>query len=240
MDQRRKRTVLSQLSIVISLIFCGETVQAQSDTGTWLGVFARGEIDSSNNEVDDRGLRWWFDGHARFFQLTDGFGQSIVRPGLGYALSDTTTIWAGYGWIRTAPASGRVFDEHRTWQQVTWSEKFEPWSIGSRSRIEQRFLDIESGTGWRFRQLLSARRAIDSAPEFSLVAWDELFVNLNDTDWGARQGFDQNRLFLGFGWKPCPSRQSRVEIGYLNQHINRTGSQNLTNHLLSINFYPSL
>jgi len=86
---------------------------------------------------------------------------------------------------------------------------------------------------------LSARRAIESAPEFSLVAWNELFVSLNETDWGAQSGFDQNRVFLGFGWKPYSTHQSRVEIGYLNQHINRSGSQNLTNHLLSINFYPS-
>jgi hypothetical protein len=28
---------------------------------------------------------------------------------------------------------------------------------------------------------------------------DELFVNLRDTDWGARAGFDQNRLFIGPG-----------------------------------------
>jgi len=118
MDRHRKLTVLAPLSIAITLLLPGNKLQAQSDTGTWLGVFARGEIESNSAEIADNRLRWWFDGHARFFQDTDGFGQSIVRPGLGYALSDTTTIWAGYGWIRTSPASGRVFDEHRVWQQV--------------------------------------------------------------------------------------------------------------------------
>lgn len=241
MNRPRNLTALLQWCLLLTLVFWGANVQAQSesDTGTWLGLFARGEFDSAKDDVDDSRLRWWFDGHARFFQNTDGFGQSIVRPGLGYALSDTTTLWAGYGWIRTSPASGPIIDEHRIWQQVTWSETYQPWSIGSRSRLEQRFLEADAGTGWRFRQLVSARRALDSAPEFSLVAWDELFVHLNDTDWGAHRGFDQNRLFLGFGWKPRSGRQSRVEIGYLNQYINRAGGQDLTNHLISVNFYPS-
>ncbi len=211
------------------------TLQAQTvhDTGQWLALFARGDIGSAESGPP---LKWWFDGHARFFDDTGGFGQSIVRPGIGYALSDSVVLWAGYGWIRTSPVANQDFDEHRVWQQITWSENLDPVSLGFRTRLEQRFLDTGSDTGWRLRQLVSMRRPLGCSP-FTLVAWDELFIHLNDTDWGANAGFNQNRLFLGFGLKRDPASPYRVEVGYLNQFVNRRSRDDLNNHILSINFY---
>ena len=71
------------------------------------------------------------------------------------------------------------------------------------------------------------------------MAWDEVFIHLNDTNWGADGGFDQNRLFLGFGWKRDLTSRCRVEAGYLNQHVNRSGRTDVANHLVAINFYLS-
>ena len=210
------------------------------DTGLWLGVFDRGDI--SHDALPNR-YKWWFDGHARFFDDRSGYGQSsqsIVRPGIGYDLNDQATVWAGYGWIRSS-RNGTDTDEHRFWQQLTWSQQLEPVTVGVRSRLEQRFLERESETAWRFRQLLSWRHELQSAPQFSLVIWNEVFINLNNTLWGGVNGFDQNRLFFGFGRK-CGSRsRSRVEIGYLYQRIQGWNSRGptLNNHLLSVNLYRS-
>jgi hypothetical protein len=55
-------------------------------------------------------------------------------------------------------------------------------------------------------------------PSLVWVAFDEYFINLNNTDYGARKGFDQNRLFLGFNWAFDDS--TKVELGYLNQRVN--------------------
>ncbi len=219
------------------LLFCQITAEAQSvdDSGVWVAGFGRGDIAS---DLTDR-LKWWFDGHARFFDDTDGFGQSIVRPGIGYALDERVTIWAGYGWIRSSPATSSDFDENRIWQQLTWSEPFDWLTLGFRSRLEQRFVETGDDTGLRFRQLVSWRQPFACAAEYSFVLWDEIFVHLNDTDWGANTGFDQNRSFVGFGLKRNTDSRWRVEIGYLNQHINRRSRGNLTNHLLSVNIYRS-
>lgn len=224
--------LLSQL-----LAFSPGMLHAQTidDTGQWLAVFGNGDIGSEESIYR---FKWWFDGHARFFDDTDGFGQSIVRPGIGYPFGDTSIVlWAGYGWIRTSPAANPVFDEHRIWQQITWTEEFEPTTIGFRSRLEQRFVETGSDTGWRFRQLVSLRRPLDAAPRLSLVVWNELFLHLNDTDWGANAGFDQNRIFVGFGLKCNPDSSCRIEIGYMNQYVNRFQQDNLSNHILSINLY---
>jgi len=215
------------------------TLEAQTvnDTGQWLALFANGDVGSA--EMGHQ-LKWWFDGHARFFDDAGGFGQSIVRPGIGYAIGDSAAVaWAGYGWIRTSPASNTDFDEHRVWQQITWSKNLDPATFGFRSRLEQRFLETGSDTGWRFRQLVSLRRPLECTSRLSLVVWDELFIHLNDTDWGANGGFDQNRVFVGFGLKCDPDSPHRVEVGYLNQYVNRSAGADLSNHLLSINFYWS-
>ncbi|MCP4175373.1 MAG: DUF2490 domain-containing protein [Fuerstiella sp.] len=219
------------------LLSCQITAKAQSvnDSGLWAGGFGRGDIAP---DVNDR-LKWWFDGHARFFDDTDGFGQSIVRPGIGYAFDERFTLWAGYGWIRTSPATAPDFDEHRIWQQVTWSQPIGCHTIGFRSRLEQRFVETGEDAGSRFRQLFSWREPISCDEKYTFVLWDEIFVHLNDTDWGANAGFDQNRLFVGCGLKRRSDSRWRTEIGYLNQHIDRGGRGNLTNHLLSVNIYRS-
>ena len=218
------------LQVMPNLAHC----QVIDDTGVWLAYFAQGDLRSG---TDSDRLKWWLDTHLRFFDDSDGFGQSIIRPGIGYQFSETATVWAGYGWIHTSPGSTSGFDEHRTWQQVTWSEKCELVSIGFRSRLEQRFLETGSDTGWRFRQLVAARRPLQCVPNVTLVVWDEVFFHLNDTDWGADSGFDQNRLFLGFGLKCDPESSFRLEAGYLNQFVGRSNRDDLSNHLLSINLY---
>lgn len=224
--------------VVVLMLIVQTTGRAQSvsDGGVWFAGFGRGSIEC---EQTDR-LKWWFDGHARFFDNTNGFGQSILRPGIGYALDDNVTLWGGYGWIRSSPVAAADFDEHRIWQQLTWSEELtECLKLGFRSRFEQRLVETGNDTGLRFRQLVSWRQPLGCTDRHTFVLWDELFVALNDTDWGARSGFDQNRAFVGFGVKHDLDSPWRIEIGYLNQQINRRGPSNLTNHLLSVNVFRS-
>jgi hypothetical protein len=203
------------------------------DSGLWLAMFGNGGLHADGDESP---WRWWFDGQLRYFDDFDGFGQSLIRPGVGYQLSEKLTVWTGYAWIHTSP-QGRPFDEQRLWQQLTWSEKLDPATLDLRSRLEQRFVETGSDTGWRFRQMVALRRPLASTPQYTLVAWDELFFHLNDTDWGARDGFDQNRLFLGAGWKPTPECAWRLEFGYLHQFIDRAGQRDVANHLLSLNLF---
>ena len=209
--------------------------QTVDDSALWMAVFSQGDF--HKDDCCCQPVKWWFDGHLRFLDDADGFNQSIVRPGIGVVLHDDFTLWAGYGWIRTSPLAGGDFDEHRLWQQATWSHDVNCVKYSFRSRLEQRFVENGDDVGLRFRQLFRAHHQLPQSPRLSLVAWDELFVNLNDTDWGAASGFDQNRVFVGIGWKNCPDSPLRTEIGYLNQTINNPGAPDRSHHILSINFY---
>jgi len=212
----------------------GQTIE---DEGWWTAVFSQGDIAFAPNTPSR--WRWWFDGHARFQDNSDGFDVSIVRPGIGYKLTDHTTAWVGYGWIHTDPiGGGPEFDENRFWQQLTWSRQYGDFRIGLRPRFEQRLLTTGDDTGLRFRQFASARAAISADKRLTMVLWDEVFIHLNDTDFGTWTGFNQNRAFFGFGWKPCPEEtKSRIEIGYLNQFIESRSGRDRMNHLLAVNFF---
>lgn len=239
------RSVLWCLILAIAALLlthrpaCAQTVD---DGGAWIAFFGQGDLHpakSDGDPCDPAGgrLKWWFDGQLRFLGDADGFHQSLVRPGIGWTLTDKTVLWAGYGWIETRPTSGDTFTEHRIWQQITWSDDYGDFTVTLRSRLEQRFLETGDDTGWRFRQVVRAQHNLPSSPRFTLVAWDEAFFHLNDTDWGADTGFDQNRAFTGFGFKHKSDSPWRTEIGYLNQFIDNAAGSDRQHHLLSINLY---
>ncbi len=64
--------------------------------------------------------------------------------------------------------------------------------------------------------------------------------NLNNTDWGARSGFDQNRFFFGLGYKLNESGSLSLEVGYLNQYLYRRSATDRMNHIFSVNLFLNL
>lgn len=231
-----------RLVVAMGFAYCLLAVSANSsraqtldDTGLWFAALGNGELELT--EGGENPLRWWFDAHYRLRDDTDGFNQSIVRPGLGYEIADNQVLWAGYAWIRTSPAQAQAFDEHRFWQQWTAAPKCGDYRYLHRSRFEQRWFDTSDEVALRWRQLFRIQRVLCDSPEWSAIVWDEVFLNLNDTDSGIEAGFNQNRAFLGVGYRRSASAPVRTEIGYLNQIINAPGDEDLMNHILSINFF---
>ena len=229
-----KKGVLSLFAAAFVILAAPGTARSQSvaDGGQWTALFSQGDFDASSNR-----FKWWFDGHLRLLEDVDGFNQSIVRPGIGLSLEENIVVWGGYGWIRTSPLTGDDFDEHRTWQQLTWSGGDEVRTFALRPRMEQRFVETGDDVGWRFRQLVRMQHHLPDLPRLSFITWDEIFYNLDHTDWGAASGFDQNRAFVGFGWQHQPDSKLRTEIGYLNQTIDIRSGADRVNHILSINFF---
>lgn len=226
------------LACLILLLWAGRAcAESVDDVGLWNVLMAQGDFDALGCESGR--LKWWFDGQLRLLEDTDGYNQALIRPGVGWTLNEHSTIWAGYAWINTQPVSGSDFDENRIWQQWTWSTELGAWKLGQRARFEQRFVETGDDLGLRYRQQFRAQRSLASWAGTSLVFWDEVFYNLNDTDWGAQSGFDQNRAFAGIGFKPQQSDHWSVEIGYLNQVIEVATGNDRSHHILSLNLVRS-
>ena len=55
---------------------------------------------------------------------------------------------------------------------------------------------------------------------------------LNDTDWGARKGFDRLRSFAGL--EVPVAGKATVEVGYLNQYVKNRGRADDVDHVLLV------
>jgi hypothetical protein len=223
------------LPLLIGLTLSGPSAgKTAEDFQTWGNITAMGSLGTLNPDL--KNYKYWLEGQGRFGEDTSRFSQGMLRTGLGYALNDNTSIWLGYAFIPTEePFTVSPVDEHRIWQQLLWSDTFSFGTVTSRSRFEQRFVQNGEDVGWRFRQLLKLSTPLPFATDFSLVLTDEYFANINRTDWGADDGFDQNRVFGGVGYNF--NKNTRTEIGYMNQYIRKAVGPDRMSHILSVNLY---
>ena len=174
--------------------------------------------------------RWYGEVQWRY---RDGFSdvdQLILRPAVGYDLTNRSSVWAGYGYTPGYPATGGVLTEHRAWQQYLWNGPAFGGVVQIRTRAEQRSIEGNDALAWRFRQFGRITRPVATRAGLAVVLWNELFIHVNDTRLTA-QGLDQNRVFAGVGLTVAPG--ARLEVGYVNQaaRIGR-GAPNRMNHVV--------
>lgn len=216
--------VFSYVIVLISLIFSSfARAEVEEDGRYWLNIYAQGKLPVEN-------LYWSMDTHPRWRDEGKHFDTLILRPSIFYKLTPKASVWLGYDTIINHPAGASAYQENRLWQQFSY--QFDPIggvSLSSRSRLENREREDFSQHAYRWRQMVRASLPSSLNPQLSWVVYDELFINFNDTHWGPRKGFDQNRLFLGVNWKF--SDFSNADIGYLNQFIN-TKTVDRENHVL--------
>lgn len=176
----------------------------------------------------------WLDTHAR--RRADGT-LFIVRPALGYTFSPALAVHAGYAWIPLLTDEGGNRSEHRSWQQVIYNHAVgSALKLQGRARLEQRFAPMGDDIGHRIRLLARGQWAASPSIPLQLVVWDELFLGLAATDWGAPSGYDQNRLFVGLGGD-LHVKGVRVEIGYVNVVLRRDTQ---IDHVLAVNLVATL
>jgi len=219
----------SLLFLVLALyIIAGSArVHAVEDNpGAWAVISASGSFQPERSESH---WRYWFDAQHRAFDVGSGISQSLVRPAIGLDLGPTVSVWAGYAYFNSRRSSGERVDEHRPWQQLSWTaHKSAHGSLGLRLRLEQRFVETGDDTGWVLRTQLRYAHRLDEAGRWQAVAFIEPFVALNNTDWGPERGVAQNRIFVGGAYRITSTLS--MEFGYMNQHL-RLAGEDLVNHL---------
>lgn len=181
--------------------------------GSWNTLIINGTL------IKDSPWRYYFDSALRETQRSKTqdpdqhfvVGAALLRPALGYQLSPQSIVHIGYLYqFSEPPYASKEYHENRYWQQFQHLLKTENFGdFQNRIRLEQRTVDIGSGTCFRWRQNLKWSRPLSG--DWSLIINEELFYNLNSASWGPRAGFDQNRLFLGPGLKL--SENTKVELG---------------------------
>lgn len=221
----RPKTKRLSLAALPAMLALAGPAAAEEDKQAWGAAVASGTVKGD--------LFVWMEGQFRSTDDIGGGSQVIVRPGIGARIGRDAHAIAGYAYVRTRSASGALTQEHRPWQQIQFAAVRHadgtPMVI-SRTRLEQRMIEGRADTGWRLRQFVRVQAPIARDGAIQAIVWSEGFFNLNSTGWGARDGIDQWRNFVGIGL-PVTGR-IRVEPGYLNQHVFRAG-EDRTNHVLS-------
>lgn len=216
------------LSVAFAALAAAPPTRAATseDEQVWLQVVAQGPV--SGNVVYLAELQ------PRFGDRAKGLAQMVIRGAVGVKISDRVTIYQGYAHART-PAVGRPdTGENRSFQQISWALG-QPGGVAltSRTRLEQRWLSTGDDMGWRLRESIRAAVPLKTGGKVKLIGSVEVFVALDDTDWGARSGLDRVRSFAGV---ELPlSGKSTVELGYLNQYVNGANGRDQMDHVAAIN-----
>jgi hypothetical protein len=210
-------------SLAAALCLIAGPASAESDGQLWTALFVNGPASEGGRFL------LWFDGHARFRDDASDLGVTILRPAVGWRVSDDLSLWTGYARVVARRETGPAFEEHRLWQQATYPvlDALGGRFVG-RTRLEQRFPDAGGETGWRLRQFVRFDRRLEGTP-LSAIAWNETFVGFNATGWGAVAGYDQSRTFAGAGLHP--NKRLRFEVGYMFNHVRRDNAADAANHV---------
>ncbi|MFN7388874.1 DUF2490 domain-containing protein [Brevundimonas sp.] len=107
-----------------------------------------------------------------------------------------------------------------------------------RTRLEQRFVDVDPQTGWRLRQRLGTTIPLTPSQDgWSLTGDAELFVTLRGTEPDGQTGVTGLRTFIGF--ERSYGRYD-VSLGYLRQQDVRDAAEDRVGHApfvgLTVNF----
>lgn len=209
----RRRLLILILLAPAHLGILATTAHAQSTTVTdervWFIMPIQGHIGSATSP-----WRWSFETILRSRDGLNDLDTMGLRPIINYDISKRLSIGGGYGFAPQFPVIGDTIIEHRIFAQMGWVQPTTAGTLTFRTRLEERYVERNSAASTRLRLLSRFSHPIRKGSKLSLLGYDELFLNLNDTT-RYGQGVDQNRIFAGIS--QTVNKQIRFEVGYLNQ-----------------------
>ena len=155
----------------------------------------------------------------------------IYKPAGYYQFTDTLQLGVGYKYVMKKGSA----DEQDPWQELF----FRPVSGGKLSwvhqfRWEQRTGSSIDGVVNRLRYLVHIRRPLGESGKYYGVAQEAVRFNAASKDTGPVDGFEQSRLYFGVGRKVTP--KMNIEVGYLWNYQRIRDANNLSNHVLRLQF----
>lgn len=230
----RNLSFLALFLTVISFPLSAKTLPDLEDFQVWAPV--------NINYKHDEQWRGFLELQARVGNDASLLKTAIVRLAIGYAFTPDWTVWVGYlAQFTTKSYDDNQYDvENRAWQGVTYKHQYGQFITEMRNRFEERFLANNSDPEYRWRTRFRVEYLIPNTP-FSAIGSEEIFINTNNnqTNKSLQAGPDQNRAYIGAGYRF--NKQVQIESGYLSQHVwGYAGKQNQNNDVwmtnLNLNF----
>jgi len=177
---------------------------------------------------------------ARFSDTRKGLYEIESNTLLGYKVTDTVTLWAGYTHDPQYAAGDFTVMERRAREQITVDNfaKIGRGKLSGRLRMEQRWRENIDGTGWRARPYVKFSLPLREGSKTALVLSNETFINLNTTSFQRTEGLDRMRNLIAIN-TPLTKAIS-LEAGYLNQHGFVRDGEDTSDHVASVSLGLSL
>ncbi len=172
----------------------------------------------------------------RLINKSQPWQTNILEGALGYVYTPDKTFWLGYRWIGSNPNNGFA-QNHYLFEQLMWKWfDTNDFKFISRTRFEQVKNGRESPMSFRLRERVTYEMKAHYFNALNPVIFDEIFLQLNQTDYASHRMVEQNRFFIGFNW--YLTQKNLWEIGYINQYQYHTPQQpqNRMNHVLSLTY----
>lgn len=191
--------------------------------------------------------RWQFsaDIQVRSADKLDYINTLLIRPGIGYKLTDNQTLTFGYTYFGTweTKHDRKIYEpENRIFEQYQIENEIQRTELTNRFRYEQRFISQQNGNVFaqRFRYYINAQIPLFVNPLFTkglyLAVQNELFLNVQGKDKINNHFFDQNRIYAGPGYRL--NEKTDLEAGYMFRYqIDK--ETNLQNNILQISLKTS-
>lgn len=222
------RFLRSALS-VLTMLAAPAVAATSEDEQFWLNLTAMGSVKDE--------IVYFAEVQPRIGDGVSRVDQALFRGAVGWKFSPSVTLYQGFAHVVVPVDGGKDVNEERSFQQLSWTLG-KPWGgeLSSRTRLEQRWRSDGADMGWRLREMIRYEKPLrEQSDAVNALVWAEGFAALNDTDWGARAGFDQLRSFAGVELG-LPGA-STLEVGYLNQVINQRGGDARVNHIASVTLF---
>lgn len=199
--------------IIISFLFIfsfNTLASYENQNKTWIGIFGK-------KKLQDHDFSIWQEIQYRYDFEQGGMQQLLTRFGLLKSLNESHEVGVIMGYIQTRGTKVGAVDtkEYRPTLQHVYNTAFDEHKLLFRSRLEWRDEEDRGTNSIRYRLQNSYRYQLN--PMYSMLVWEEPFLNLSGEKWVGNRLIERNRLFLGV--RVDHSTDHRFEIGYMNQYV---------------------
>ena len=188
---------LQALAALLALWLVSPAASAERDAGASHNLLVKAPIS------DD-----WFVISRSNIASRDDFEDyflGFTGAGLGYQLTDTWSVRAGYRRVWFRPQD-EWLDEDRLYTEAFYARRFDNLRFTSRSRFEFRFFDYrENDVRFRNEFVFESNRPLPGTA-FTPYLEEEFFYSTND------DRFEANWLGAGLAWRPVDG--VKLKLGY--------------------------
>jgi hypothetical protein len=217
--------MLNRFAIPAAALIAAPSIAHADDFQQWLQAGAKVNL-SDKVVLSDEIV-------GRFSDDRDGLYEIENSLLLGYKIGKKSALWAGYVHDPNYDGGSFTVMERRAREQLTVDDfaTIGKVSLSGRFRLEQRWRDGASGTGWRTRPYLKLALPLGDKGSPSLNFTEEAFINLNNTAFQSKDGLERLRTAASISL-PL-SKVLKLEAGYLNQHRFVTNAPDTDDHVVT-------